>query len=77
MAEEKEKLGKVVAKLKIQLWADDILVAESFDEKMWSRILGEMPLANELKEQREQLQEVVQDLQTEAKNLKAAKKAPA
>lgn len=74
MPDEEKKLGKVVAKLKIQLWADDILVAESFDEKMWSQILREMPIADEVAKERERLQAVIDQLQAEAKNYKDAEK---
>lgn len=75
MTDDKEKLGKVVAKLKIQLWADDVLVAESFDEKVWSQTLREMPIADEVAKERERLQEIIDQLQAEAKNFKDAEKS--
>jgi len=75
MTDEKEKPGKVVAKLKVQLWADDILVAESLDEYMWSRILNDIGVHDTLENQRKQLGEVVKEIEEKTLELKKAKKA--
>jgi hypothetical protein len=77
MADEKneEKLGKVVAKLKVQLWADDILVAESLDEYLWSRVLNDIGVHDTWENQRKQLDQVVKEIEEKTLELKKAKKA--
>jgi hypothetical protein len=77
MADEKneEKLGKVVANLKVQLWADDVLVAESLDEYLWSRVLNDIGVHDTLENQRKQLDEVVKEIEEKTIELKKAKKA--
>ena len=74
MTDDKEKLGKVLAKLKIQLWADGVLVAESFDEKLWTQMMLALPLADAEANQARRLEQVVKDLQEKAVEFKAAEK---
>lgn len=73
--QQQKELGKVVAKLKIQWWANDVLVAESPDEKLWVETLERIPLVNELKQQKDGLKELHELLRSEIKNHEKKTKA--